>query len=93
MNAEHKEHLIRTAMVLVLTIAVGAGVLFGADLGEAWRMRLEGALGLLLPVLLDSMRVAGRQRGQRRSLRPPAADVEDDDRDTPVEKPSSNPPR
>lgn len=58
---ERTEHLIRTGLILVLTLAVAAAWLW-APLDPEMRARLEGLMVLLGPALLDSLNVARRQR-------------------------------
>jgi hypothetical protein len=59
----HQEHLWRTGVIAALLIFIGAAVLVLAVTHEApdLRARLEGALALLFPALLDSLRVAKKQ--------------------------------
>lgn len=74
----HQEHLWRTGVIAALLIFIGAAVLVLAVTHEApdLRARLEGALALLFPALLDSLRVA---KQQHRSL--VALPLEDEDTD------------
>jgi hypothetical protein len=55
------EHLARTGLILVLTLAIGAAWIW-APLEPEMRARFEGVLLLLAPALLDSLNVARRQR-------------------------------
>lgn len=67
------EHTIRTAAILLAWLGIGAVYLYllvtGASDGVA--ARLEGMLAVLTPAVLDTMRVAKRERT---SLRPPPPD-------------------
>lgn len=64
------EHTIRTVAILLAWLGVGAVYLYllveGASGGVA--ARLEGMLAVLTPAVLDTMRVAKRERS---SLHPP----------------------
>jgi hypothetical protein len=64
---EHGEHLLRTGIIATMTILLGAAVLVLAITNEApdLRARLEGALALLFPATLDSLRVAKKQHTAR----------------------------
>lgn len=83
MIGDHREHLWRASLIVVVSLAVGAAYLFG-PLGAEMKIRLEGSLALLLPALWDVLRVAKRQRFERHSLRPPALES---DRPTKPEPP------
>lgn len=65
------EHIIRTGLILVLTLAVGAAWIW-APLDPEMQARLEGVLLLLGPALLDSLNVARRQRVSATSATPAA---------------------
>lgn len=60
MSPDRIEHYARTALILVLLIAVGAAWLFG-DLEPEVAFRLEGLLYVLVPATLDALRVAFKQ--------------------------------
>lgn len=76
----HQEHLWRTGVIAALLIFIGAAVLVLAVTHEApdLRARLEGALALLFPALLDSLRVAKRQH---KALVASSVSLEDEDTD------------
>jgi hypothetical protein len=68
---EHTEQIVRTIVIAVLFLALGAAWIWGM-LPEGTAERAEGMLLLLAPALLDALRVFGRQRKVRHeSLRPP----------------------
>lgn len=66
------EHLIRTVTVGLAWLGVGAAYVYTLLSGDAHGVsaRLEGMLAVLTPAMLDTLRVARRDR--RRSSLPPA---------------------
>ena len=69
-----KEHAPRLGIIFLTCGALGAAMLFG-HLDGVQKAHLEGALAVLFPALLDSLRVGQNQRIEkavRESLRPGA---------------------
>lgn len=60
MKPEQTEHLIRTALIVVLLIAAGAALIFG-NLDAQWTTRIEGVLAVLIPATFDALRVAAKR--------------------------------